>query len=166
MLLPTGCPSHAILLRQTIWGHLRRSQPENIFNVFEQIRLRFFWGACDLASAGISFPLKGYSDRLLGPQPGATADMDCRIGQRRRWYGMSRCWARSRQDWPSHALSVSDVHRLSCDGFIISSSIRVGISLSARISSLARDTGSVNRLGPALPGLTNRMPWRSSIRGR
>jgi hypothetical protein len=49
------CPSHAILLRQTICKHLRRSRPETILNVFQRIRLRLF-RACGLASASISFP--------------------------------------------------------------------------------------------------------------
>jgi hypothetical protein len=49
-----ACPSHAILLRQTICRHLRRSRLEKILNVFQRIRLRFF-RACGLASAGISF---------------------------------------------------------------------------------------------------------------
>jgi hypothetical protein len=65
-----ACPSNAILLRQTICRHLRRSRPEKILNVFpregtrlgalgadgcNKLRLRFF-RACGLASASISFP--------------------------------------------------------------------------------------------------------------
>ena len=48
------CPSNAILLRQMICWHLRRSRPEIILNVFQRIRLRFF-RACGLASARVSF---------------------------------------------------------------------------------------------------------------
>ena len=52
---PLGaCPSNAILLRQTICWHLRRSRPEKILNVSQRIRLRFF-RACGLASASVSF---------------------------------------------------------------------------------------------------------------
>jgi hypothetical protein len=48
------CPSNAILLRQTICRHLRRSRPEKILNVFQRIRLRFSL-ACGLASTSRSF---------------------------------------------------------------------------------------------------------------
>jgi hypothetical protein len=48
------CPSNAILLRQTIRRHLRRSRPETILNVFHRIRLRLF-RACGLASTSSSF---------------------------------------------------------------------------------------------------------------
>ena len=60
------CPSNAILLRQTICRHLRRSRPQEILDVFQRIRLRFL-GACGLASASSSLRLatKDYSDRLL-----------------------------------------------------------------------------------------------------
>jgi hypothetical protein len=60
------CPSNAILLRQTICLHLRRSRPQEIFDVFQRIRLRFL-GACGLASASSSLCLatKDYLDRLL-----------------------------------------------------------------------------------------------------
>jgi hypothetical protein len=51
---PIGiCPSNAVLLRQTICRHLRRSRPETILNVFQRIRLRFF-RACGLASTSSS----------------------------------------------------------------------------------------------------------------
>ncbi len=47
-------PTLTFLLRRTIRGHLRRSRPEKILNVFQRIRLRFFQ-ACGLASGRISF---------------------------------------------------------------------------------------------------------------
>jgi hypothetical protein len=61
------CPNNAILLRQTICKHLRRSQPEKILNVFQRIRFRFF-RACGLAIyQQIScLATKDYSDRPLG----------------------------------------------------------------------------------------------------
>ena len=39
---------------RTIRGHLRRSRPEKILNVFQRIRFRFFQ-ACGLASGHASF---------------------------------------------------------------------------------------------------------------
>jgi hypothetical protein len=48
------CPSNAILLRQTIRKHLRRSRLKTFLNVFQRIRLRMF-RACGLASASSSF---------------------------------------------------------------------------------------------------------------
>ena len=48
------CPGNAILLRQMICWHLRRARPEQILNVFQRIRLRFF-RACGLASTSVSF---------------------------------------------------------------------------------------------------------------
>ena len=54
------------LLRRTICGHLRRSRPENILNVFQRIHLRFFL-ACGLASGRTSFASSrtAMSGRLL-----------------------------------------------------------------------------------------------------
>ena len=48
------CPSNAILLRQTICKHLRRSRPEKILTVFQRIRLLLF-RACGLASTSSFF---------------------------------------------------------------------------------------------------------------
>src|SRR5687767_11225149 len=80
------CPSHAILLRQTICSHLGRSRPKTVpaaspsrrraqtwcdlfvapcaLNIFQRIRLWFF-RACGLASASISFPRNEGLLRLL-----------------------------------------------------------------------------------------------------
>ena len=64
-----ACPTLTFLLWQTIRGHLRRSRPEKILNVFvcQRIRLRFF-RACGLASGRTSFASSRTvtSDRLLG----------------------------------------------------------------------------------------------------
>jgi hypothetical protein len=48
------CSSNAILLRQTIRKHLRRSRLKTFLHVFQRIRLRMF-RACGLASASSSF---------------------------------------------------------------------------------------------------------------
>jgi len=55
-----------VLLWRTIRGHLRRSRPEKILNVFQRIHLRFF-RACGLASGRTSFASSrtAMSDRLL-----------------------------------------------------------------------------------------------------
>ena len=62
-----ACPTLTVLLRRTIFDHLRRARPEKILNVFQRIRLRFF-RACGLASGRTSFasPRTATSDRLLG----------------------------------------------------------------------------------------------------
>ena len=59
------CPSNAALLRQTICRHLCRSRSQEILDVLQGIRLRFF-GTCGLASASSSLSLatKDYSDRF------------------------------------------------------------------------------------------------------
>src|SRR3990172_12801078 len=59
-------PTLTVLLRRTICGHLRRSRPEKILNVFQRIHLRFF-RACGLASGRTSFASSrtAMSDRLL-----------------------------------------------------------------------------------------------------
>lgn len=49
-----ACPTLTLLLRRTIYGHLRRSRREKILNVFQRIRLRFF-RTCGLASRRTSF---------------------------------------------------------------------------------------------------------------
>ena len=46
-------PTLTVLLRRTIRDHQRRSRPEQILNVFQRTRLRFF-PACGLASGSAS----------------------------------------------------------------------------------------------------------------
>jgi|SRR5262245_39923326 len=37
-----ACLTSTVLLRRTSYNHLRRSQPQKILNVFQEMRLRFF----------------------------------------------------------------------------------------------------------------------------
>ena len=63
---PLGaCPTLTVLPRRTIRDHLRRARPEEILNVFQRIRLRFF-RACGLVSGRTSFASSRspMSDRL------------------------------------------------------------------------------------------------------
>jgi hypothetical protein len=67
MRLPGACLTLTFLLRRTIEGQLSGSWLEEILNVFQQIRLQFFYasgrasGHTSLASSG-----PGMSDELLG----------------------------------------------------------------------------------------------------
>ncbi len=54
MVVLGACPTLPLLLRRTIHGHLRRSRPRKILNVFQRIHLRVFW-VCGLASDRTSF---------------------------------------------------------------------------------------------------------------
>jgi len=49
-----ACLTVILLLRRMILNHLRRSQPEQILDVFQLIHLRFFL-ACGLASGRTFF---------------------------------------------------------------------------------------------------------------
>lgn len=60
------CPSNAILLRQTIHWHLRRSRPQEILNRIAENTLPVSWNLrpriCQLL---LCLATKDYSDRLL-----------------------------------------------------------------------------------------------------
>ena len=60
------CPSHAILLRQTIRKHLRRSRLKTFLNVFQRIRLRDFSSLRPLHLPAAPLPR---NEGLLGQTP-------------------------------------------------------------------------------------------------